>query len=83
MFLYQATHVLSSLYLIRFQSIKDKQLYIIIGALVTFVLAILVAWEIVSPHEMVILSPADKVTCVCGLFLSSVGVVLSWKKTLP
>jgi len=57
-----------------FQSIKDSQLFIIIGALVTLVLAILVAWEIVSPHEIVIVSPADQVKSVCCLLTTDVGV---------
>jgi len=39
-------------------------LLIIIGALVTFVLTILIVWEIISPHEMVVKSPVNKVTPV-------------------
>ena len=49
-------------------------MFIIIGALVTLILAILVAWEIVSPHEIVIVSPADQVKSVCCLPTTDVGV---------
>ena len=35
---------------------------VVIGAVVAFVLTILIVWEIVSPHEMVIHSPVNKVT---------------------
>ena len=42
-------------------------MFIIIGILVTFVLAILVTWEIVSPHEMVIVYHVNKVN-VCVVY---------------
>ena len=42
-------------------------MFIIIGILVTFVMAILVTWEIVSPHEMVIVYHVNKVN-VCVVY---------------
>ena len=66
--------------LIYFQLIKDSQLFIIIGILVTFVLAILVTWEIVSPHEMVIGYHVNKVN-VCVVYLHLIlALYLTGKK---
>ena len=55
-------------------------MFIIIGILVTFVMAILVTWEIVSPHEMVIVYHVNKVN-VCVVYLHLVfGSVPHWKE---
>jgi len=55
-------------------------LFIIIGILVTFVLAILVTWEIVSPHEMVIGYHVNKVN-VCVVYLHLIlALYLTGKK---